>query len=298
LLQTLREAQRLIAPLAGAGLFSVLGGGAVAAIDAATFAVAAGTLVAMRVGEPKPAPREAHPLAEALAGARHLARTVVLRQMVIAGALTLAVVGFSETLIFAIVDDGLHRAPSFVGVLMAVQGIGAVAGAGCAARTARRAGEGVLAGLGMALVAAGALLTISPALPVVVAGVVLFGAGVPWTVVGAITLLQRVTPAHLQGRAYSAADLLLGAPQTASIAAGAALVTVVGYRWLLVAEAAVVAVAAAYLLTRPEQRTRSGEQALRGARELEDDGGLGVGSRGGGLGLRDGRAHAVEGLRE
>jgi MFS family permease len=176
---------------------------------------------------------------------------------------------------------------------MATQGVGAVAGATCAARIARRAGERVLAGLGMALVAAGALLTISAALPVVLAGVVVFGVGMPWIVVGAITLLQRVTPAELQGRAYSAADLLLGVPQTASIAAGAALVAAVGYRWLLVAEAAVVALAAAYLLTRG-----SGEQVLRGARELEDDGGLGLGRRRGALGLRDDAPHAVEGLPE
>jgi MFS family permease len=176
---------------------------------------------------------------------------------------------------------------------MAVQGVGAVAGATSAAPIVRRAGERVLAGLGMALLAAGALLTISTALPVVLAGVVLFGAGMPWIVVAAITLLQRLTPAELQGRAYSAADLLLGAPQTASIAAGAALVTAVGYRWLLAAEAAVVAVAAVYLLTRA-----SGEQVLRGAGELEDDRGLRLGRRRGALRLGEDGAHALEGLPE
>jgi MFS family permease len=293
LLQTLREAQRLLAPLAGAGLFTLLGGGAVAAIDAATFAVAAAALLAMRVEEPAPAPAQHRWATEVLAGARHIARTVVLRQMLVAGALTLAVLGFSETLVFAIVSDGLHRPPSFVGVLMATQGVGAVAGATSAARIVRRAGERVPAGLGMALVAAGALLTISAALPVVLAGVVLFGVGMPWIVVAAITLLQRVTPAELQGRAYSAADLLLGAPQTASIAAGAALVTAVGYRWLLGAQAATVAVAAAYLLTRG-----SGEQVLRGAGELEDHRGLGRGRRRGGLRLGEDGPHTVEGLRE
>jgi hypothetical protein len=46
----------------------------------------------------------------------------------------------------------------------------------------------------------------------------------------------------------------MGAPQTLSIAAGAALVTIVDYRWLLVAEATVMAACATYLLTRPEQR--------------------------------------------
>ena len=107
-----------------------------------------------------------------------------------------------------------------------------------------------------------------------------------WIVVGAVTLLQRRTPARLQGRVYSAADLLLGAPQTASIATGAALVAVVGYPWLLVAEAAVFALAGAYL----------GQQVLRGARELEDHRGLRFGRRRRLLRLGDDGAHAVEGL--
>jgi MFS family permease len=196
--------------------------------------------------------------------------------------------GFSETLLFAIADDGLHKPPSFVGVLMVTQGVGAVAGAASAARIDRRAGELALAALGMGLTSAGALLMISASLPVVLAGKVLFGAGVPWIVVGAVTLLQRRTPDRLQGRVYSAADLLLGAPQTASIAAGAALLAVVGYRWLLVAEAVVVGLAGAYL----------GQQALRGARELEDDRGLRFRRRRSVLRLGDDGAHAVEGLGE
>jgi MFS family permease len=264
-LQTLREAQRLIAPLAGAGLFSALGGGAVALIDAATFLAAAAALVAMHVDEPPPAPRESHPLAEALAGARHLRATVALRQMVLACAVCLVGLGFSETLVYAITDAGLHRSPSFVGVLMATQGVGAVVGAVNAARVARRTSEGILAGLGMAAVAAGALLMTSGALAVVLAGKVVFGAGAAWIIVGAITLLQRLTPGPLQGRAYSAVELLVGAPQTLSIAAGAALVTVVDYRWLLLAEATLLAACATYLLTRREQRVASTPPAASGA---------------------------------
>jgi hypothetical protein len=58
-LQTLREGLRLLAPLAGAGLFAWLGGGAVAALDAATFLAAAAALALMRLREPPPAPRGA-----------------------------------------------------------------------------------------------------------------------------------------------------------------------------------------------------------------------------------------------
>jgi hypothetical protein len=49
------------------------------------------------------------------------------------------------------------------------------------------------------------------------------------------TAIQLRTPADLQGRVYSAADMILGTPQTLSIALGAALITVVDYRILIVA---------------------------------------------------------------
>jgi MFS family permease len=159
----------------------------------------------------------------------------------------LLVLGFSETLTFAIAD-GLHRPLSFVGVLMAVQGAGAIAGALTCARAIRREGEVRVAAAGIAVLAAGTLLLASTSLPVVLAGKVLFGFGIPWIVVGAYTLLQRLTPDRLQGRAFSAAELALGAPQTLSIAAGAALVTLVDYRALLLVEAAVIALAALWLL--------------------------------------------------
>ena len=80
------------------------------------------------------------------------------------------------------------------------------------------------------------------------------GAGIPWIVVALFTLLQRLTPGPLQGRTYSAVDVLCNTPQTISIALGALLVAFADYRLLLLVEAAVVAAAGAWLLTRPEQR--------------------------------------------
>ena len=247
LLQTVREALRLLAPVAGAGLYAGAGGAAVAILDAGTFLIAAASLAALSIREPKP-DRRHEPWREAVvAGARHVAATRPLREVLVACALVLLVLGFSETLIFAIVD-ALGRDASFAGVLMAVQGVGAIAGALTCARAIRREGEVRATAAGIALLAAGTLLLASGSLPVVLAGKVLFGFGIPWIVVGAYTLLQRLTPAGLQGRAFSAAELLLGAPQTLSIALGAALVTLVDYRALLLVEAAVIAVAALWLL--------------------------------------------------
>jgi MFS family permease len=253
LLQTAREGLRLVAPLAGAALFTAAGGAAVVLLDIATFLVAAGALALMRVAEPQPARRTDRALTAVAAGARHLRMTVPLRRLTVACGVALLVIGFSETLTFEIAGTGLQRDPGFVGVLIAFQGIGAVAGAATAAALVRRAGEIPLAGLGMLVFSFGTTLLVSGSLAVVVAGTILFGLGIPWVVVALFTLLQRTTPGPLQGRTYSAVEMLIGAPQTVSIAAGAAAVAFVDYRVLLVVEAAVVAAAGTWLLTRREQ---------------------------------------------
>jgi MFS family permease len=253
-MQTAREGLRLFAPLVGAGLFSAAGGGAVALLDVATFVIAAALLALMRVVEPAPAPRTGRLLAGITDGARHLRATIPLRQLTLASGVALLVIGFSETLTFEVAGTGLGREPSFVGVLIAVQGVGAVIGAASAAGLVRRFGEGYLAGAGMLVFSLGVTLLMSGALPVVLAGKVLFGAGIPWIIVGLFTLLQRLTPGPLQGRTYSAIDVLCNTPQTVSIALGALLVAFVDYRLLLLVEAVVVAAAGTWLLTRREQR--------------------------------------------
>jgi MFS family permease len=252
LLQTASQGMRLVGPLAGAGLFAAFGGGTVAAIDAGTFGVSALCLALLRA-RPQPAasrPREQRFRDELAAGARHIMRTLPLRQIVLALAATMFVVGFLETLLFAITDQGLHSPPSFIGVLIAVQGVGALAGGITAARLVRRIGDGRTVGAGIALLGVYCALAIVPSLPVVLCGVVLVGVSISWAVVGYSTAVQQRTPDHLQGRAYSASDTLLGTPQTISIALGAGLIAVVDYRLLLLAIVLVSALCAAYLLTR------------------------------------------------
>jgi MFS family permease len=249
-LQTVREGLRLVAPLVGAALFTAFGGAVVALLDAATFVLAAAAIALMRTHDPRPVATADRDLA---AGVRHVRDTVPLRDMTIACAAALLFVGFSETLTFEVVDIGLGRDAAFIGVLLAVQGLGAVAGAPTAAPLIRRAGELPVAGLGLIVFSLGTTLQTSGSLPVVLAGLILFGIGVPWVLVALFTLLQRSTPAALQGRVYSAVEVLVGVPQMVSIAAGAALVTLVDYRLLLLAEAAVVAAAGAWLLTRADR---------------------------------------------
>jgi MFS family permease len=233
-LQTVSEGSRLIAPLIGAGLFAAVGGGAVAVLDAATFAVSALCLLGVRLREERPVAPEHHILVQVAAGVRHIARTAGLRRIVLVTGLALLVVGFIETAIFAVLQHGLHRPPSFLGVLSVAQGVGAIAGGVTASAALRRFGDGRTLGVGVLLFAAGDALFLIPSLVPVLVGFAVAGAGLSWAVVAFGTAIQLRTPADLQGRVYSAADMILGTPQTLSIALGAALITVVDYRILIV----------------------------------------------------------------
>ena len=75
---------------------------------------------------------------------RHIARTRALRQIVVGVGLALLVVGFAETLIFTIIQQVLHRPPSFFGVLSSRQGVGAIAGGITAPLLLRRLGDAKL----------------------------------------------------------------------------------------------------------------------------------------------------------
>jgi MFS family permease len=266
-LQTFRQGIRLVGPVAGAGLFAWKGGGAVAIVDACTFAVAAAATWSLHVTEVKPAPSEHRWLTDMTAGVRHVWNTTVLRQMLVACLLVILPFGFYETISFAVVGNGLHRPPTFLGVLATVQGVGAIAGGLSAGAIMKRTNEGTLFGLGCVLFTVCSLLLVVPTIPTVIIGVMIVGASLPWILVGLFTLTQRRTPMDIQGRVYSAFDTLIGVPQTVSIAAGAGLVALVDYRLLLVVAACMSAAAAAYLLTRTEQRQPSPVDEPGGAQE-------------------------------
>jgi MFS family permease len=248
-LQATGEGMRLFAPLVGAGLFAAFGGPTVAALDAATFVLAALALLIIRHRERRPAPSEHHLRAQVAAGARHIAASPGLLRIVTATAVVMLVVGFTETLVFSVIQHGLHRSPAFFGVLSSAQGVGAVGGGIVAGVMLRRHGDGRVMGLGMLLFAIGAASMLVPRVGVVLVGFAVAGCGISWAVVGYVTAIQLRTPAALQGRVSSAADVLVGVPQTLSIALGAGLVGIVDYRVLIVLMAAVTVACGVYLAT-------------------------------------------------
>jgi MFS family permease len=252
LFQTTSQGVRLLSPLVGAALYTTVGGGVLALADAATFLIAVVALASIRVDESEP--EAAEPFRQAVvAGFRHLKDTAVLAHIVVAAAVAFCVIGFYDTIVFAVVDDGLHRSPSFTGVLLSIQGGGSILGGLSAAYLMRRWREPGLVALSLAGFAFGSVLLTSSWLPVIALGVIGDGIGVSWLVVGVGTAVQRFTPPRLVGRTSAATNLLLDGPQTASIAIGAVLTSVVDYRVLLLVVAVVIGSCSAWLF-RVEQR--------------------------------------------
>jgi MFS family permease len=224
----------------------------VAVFDAATFAGSAFLMSRMRVTEEAPQPPEHHFLREVTAGVEHVWRTLPLRQITVGVSVALLVTGFSETLIFTVIQHLGHK-PSFFGVLATLQGIGSIAGGLTAAAMLRRFGDVRTVGIGIGLFGVCALLLAVHSLAVVTVGFVLAGLGIVWAVVAFNTSIQTRTPLAIQGRVDAACEVSLSIAQTTSIGTGAALSTLVDYRILLVAMAVVVAVSAAYMLTRQQE---------------------------------------------
>jgi MFS family permease len=247
-LSTTKEALRLFGPLAGAGLYAWAGGGFVAVLDAATFVIAAIAVLVIRIHEDKPVRETGHWKAEFSAGIRHIWQDAILKHTLVAVAIALLVVGFIESAIFAAVES-YGKPASFVGVIVSVQGVGAVMGGLSSARVIRRLGEAESISLSLVLFAAGlAVAAASPWLWGFFCGTVLLGLALPVFIVALNTMLQKRTPQRLMGRVSAATDVLLGTPQAGSIAVGALLVTLLSFRSIFWVSAAVIFGAAVYLM--------------------------------------------------
>jgi MFS family permease len=211
-------------------VFATFGGGAIAAIDSATFFGSAALLGLMTVPEPDRERATIPFVEELLAGWRHIRTTPVLRMVMFAISVALAVLGLLEVALFALVDEGLRRPPEFVGVIATIQGIGSIGGGLVAGPALRRVGETALLGISLAVIGAGLGMLVVPSMPLVIIGVTLVGVGLAAHLVAYMTLIQRRTANELQGRVFSAAEAILTIPFAASMALGVVLISVVGFR--------------------------------------------------------------------
>ncbi len=247
-LQTVKEGYRLIGPLVGAGLFGWVGGGAVAVLDAVSFLVAAAFVAAIPLREARPVREPQHWWREMTGGLAHLVHDRLLRHTLVAFAMMLLVIGFSESAIYAILD-GFDKPATFAGVVVTVQGVGAVVGGLTASRWVRRITETGAVVVGLLLMAASlAVIALTSTLGVMLAATIPLGYSVPVLFIAFTTLMQRRTPQSLIGRVSTAVETAMGVPQALSLAVGALLVTLISYHLIFAVMAVLTAAAAVYLV--------------------------------------------------
>ncbi|MBK3530773.1 MFS transporter [Streptomyces sp. MBT67] len=262
---TANEGMKLVAPLAGAGLYVRFGGPAVALLAAVTCALAALVFARLPVRR-TPATADSAPAGswrdELAAGLRRIRASAVLRPLVTAGAATMFLAGVNGAVTFAYVDEVLGRAPAYAGVLYAVQGAGSVAVGLLAGPLLRRLPERVFAAGGIAVFALGVgARTVSPD-AVALAASAAIGFGLPCVLIAAMTAVQRETPDAVLGRTAATAGSLMTAPNAVALALGAGLVAVVDVR-VLTAAAGAAGVLAAMVLAAGARRGRDATASPR-----------------------------------
>lgn len=254
---TADEGMKLLAPLAGAGLYTAYGGPGVAVLDAASFLAAALVYVSLRVREERPAPAREGGRSATAEGVRHLWGDPALSPLVLAGGVTMLCAGVSGALTYAVVED-LGHSPAYAGVLYAVQGAGSVTVGLLSGPGLRRLGARRFAGYGIGLLAVAVALRAVPYDPVAWACAAAIGVGLPAALIAVLTEVQRRTPGPLLGRVTATANTLVFTPNVIGLAAGAGLVELIGHRTQLTGLGAALGVTAAVLLgQRPASADRT-----------------------------------------
>ncbi len=262
---TAGEGMKLLAPLAGAGLFTAYGGSGVALLDAASFLAAALVYMSLRVREERPDRVREGGRGATAEGARHLWGDTVLRPLVLAGGVTMLCAGVSGALTYAVVED-LGHSPAYAGVLYAVQGAGSVTVGLLSGPVLRRLGARRFAAYGIGLLAVAMALRAVPYDPVAWASAATIGVGLPAALIAVLTEVQRRTPGPLLGRVTATANTLVYTPNVIGLAAGAAMVELLGPRAQLSGLGVVLGVTAAALLAqRPASADRTAARSASDA---------------------------------
>jgi len=235
-----QEGMKLVAPLAGAGLYAWRGGGTVAVVSALMPVVAAILYAALKLNT-VPAVAERPRLKE---GLRLLVGDPRIRTPVLVAAIAIGMSGLGNASVYARVTVDLGLPSTFLGVLGTAQGAGSIAGGLIVGRIIAWRGARATAAVGAVVFGAGCLLQCLPWWPAMVAGSVVIGIGLPWALVAGLTAVQTYTPDHLLGRVSATSTMLMFGPIALTNPLGAAVVHL-GSRVALVTAAVVVCVAAA-----------------------------------------------------
>ena len=247
-----QEGMKLIAPLAGAALYSWHGGPAVVVISAIAPVVAAGLYTLVRL-ERRLAPHRSERRAGLRDGLRVLWGIRAIRVPVLVAGAAIAMSGFATPALYATVTDRLGLSAATLGILSSAQGAGSIVGGLGVGRLLDRFGPARIAAAGAAIYAAGSVVQNVAGWPVVIAGSVLIGIGLPWTLIAGITAVQTHTPDELLGRVSATSMTVMFGPNALALPLGAAAVQL-GPRPPMIFAAAVAVLAAGLALRAGTQR--------------------------------------------
>ncbi|MEU8313313.1 MULTISPECIES: MFS transporter [unclassified Micromonospora] len=240
-----QEGMKLVAPLAGAGLYAWQGGHVVAVLAAVVPVLVAALYGALRLTRTAPVPPPARPVGVRDGLAALLARRAV-RVPVALAAVSIAMSGFTTAALYDVVVTDLALPATFLGALASAQGGGSLLAGLVVGRLVRRHGEITVGVAGAVLFAAGCLGRCLPWWPGTLTASVVIGVGLPWTLVAAVTAVQTYTPQAMLGRVAASANTAMFGPITLAIPLGSAAVAVGGRPPLVLA--AVVCLAAALVV--------------------------------------------------
>ncbi|MGH3358477.1 MAG: MFS transporter, partial [Nocardioidaceae bacterium] len=210
---TTKEALRIAGPIAGAGIYAVAGPHLVVAVNIVAYVVAAAIIARLRVTGDEVDRARMSTRGSLLVGLRHVRNDPLLMHPLVGVGLALVVFGFTESAAYALIDD-YGKPAAYVGVLVTVQGVGAVLGGVLASPLIKRIGEPYAILLSLALFVVGTTGTaVAPAIGFVLAAVIPIGFGLPLMIIALMTLLQRRTPAAIIARVSTAFDVVLGTPR-------------------------------------------------------------------------------------
>ncbi|MEV6300996.1 MFS transporter [Actinoplanes sp. NPDC051861] len=261
-----QEGMRLLAPLAGAALYTWGGPVPIVVVCAVLPLVTAGLygLVRLPAGRLAPASGGAGPgrapggvWSEVRAGMVALWRGPARTPVLVASTAT-AVSGMTNAAVLSRVVDGLHLPATHLGCLASAQGAGSVIGGVLAGRLLARIAPGRLAVIGAVTFGVACVAWTLPWWPMLIGGSVLAGLGLPWTLIAALTAIQLNTPDHLLGRVAATGNMLMFGAIAPAVLLGAALV-LQGARLPLLLGAAVVFTSAVVVVG----RSRISEGSLR-----------------------------------
>ena len=238
-----QEGMKLVAPLAGAALYAWHGGTPLVVLVAALPLLVAALYAAVRLDgsrsrtatdSPRNAPATVDGPAAGggsvgsaggvRAGLAVLWQRPDIRTPVLVAAVAIAMSGFSTAPLYSAVTGRLGLPSVFLGLLGSAQGAGSIAGGLGVGRLLTRFGPGPVAAAGAVLFAAGSLSRCLSWSPALLAGSVLIGAGLPWTLIAGITAVQIGVPDAVLGRVAATSTALMFGPNALAIPLGAAAV--------------------------------------------------------------------------